>query len=98
MPTFSAAVEDLLEIDHRGRIGADDDDGQLGRVAVLGGEGGHVGGHALADVGCDGPALEQHRLPVVAHEPTSATCLVAPGSRAAALVTWRRRPCTRRSG
>ena len=56
-----AAIEDAPQVDHRGRIGAHHHDGQLRRVAELGAEGGEVGGHALADLGRQRPALEQYR-------------------------------------
>ena len=34
-PDQAAAVEDLVEVDGRGGVAADDHDGELGRVAVL---------------------------------------------------------------
>ena len=60
-PDQAAAVEDLVEVDGRGGVAADDDDGELRRVPVLLPERGDVGGDGRPDVRGDRPALEQER-------------------------------------
>ena len=58
---LGAAAQDLLEVDRRRRVAADDDDGEAGRAAVGGREGGDVLGDRGPDLVGDRPALEQSR-------------------------------------